>query len=99
MLQGPQCCRLLGVQVRQTWRIATLYTVLQLFGAQRNGTRWMEEAVVQKHAGHPYVQIKHFISLKGRHFASLFWYKNRYGIINRHCEFRKVVDEIFEPFL
>ena len=39
--------------------------MLQLFGAQCNGTRWMEEAVVQKHAGHSYVQIKHFISLKG----------------------------------
>jgi hypothetical protein len=45
--------------------------VLQLFGAQHDGASWMEEAVVQKHAGHPYVQIKNFISLKGDNFASL----------------------------
>jgi hypothetical protein len=32
----------------------------------------MEEAVVQTHGGQPYVQIKHFISLKGDNFASLF---------------------------
>ena len=62
VLQGPQCCCLLSIQVRQTWWISTLHTVLQLFGAQCNGTRWMEEAVVQKHAGHTYVQIQHFMS-------------------------------------
>jgi len=60
VFQGPHCCCLLCIQVWQARWSTTLHAMLQLFGAESDGTRWMEKAVVQNHTGHPCVQFKHY---------------------------------------